>query len=353
SRKLEEAISGVTLGNLRPLSNVYASFYDEVNRRGFCTRALKYAVVADFLSEDHLSSFDAIVVAGFFALTNVEKTIFQTLKRMDTVVFLFQQGKGLEKHLQEVGLRPKHVPVGRVASPANNEVLFYQSPDSHGQVFALSGKIQEQRKNSGALDERTVVVLPASETLLPIYHQTLALLKDDEFNISLGYPVIRTPVYGFLQSLMDLVGSMYDDKLHAPDYVKFVLHPYTKNILFSGRSDVTRILFHSLEEHFAGEKSRTFFTLEEIEGEVQLLTDVAQRVIALGVDCSSAHMRQHLRTIHDRTIRKLIGAPTLGSLAQRCIEVLMYVDEESTAQQHPLFRPYVETLIESLDGIAC
>ncbi|HCV43773.1 MAG TPA: hypothetical protein DGH68_09845, partial [Bacteroidetes bacterium] len=126
---------------------------------------------------------------------------------------------------------------------------------------------------------------------------------------------------------------------------------YTKNILFEGRPDVTRILFHSIEQHFAGEKSRTFFLLDELEKEAQLFSDVAERVASLGVECSAQLMRQHLKTIHEHTVRRLAKARTLGSMAQACMDVLTYIDEHSTARRHPLFRPYVETLIESLDGI--
>lgn len=350
-RKLDEALSGVTLGSLRPLSNVYDAFYRKVNTLKGCTRGLRYSVVADFLSAEHLNGFTSIILSGFFALTNAERSMFQTMAKMDIALFLFQEGTGLEKHVEGLGLKFKHTAMGQASAPMTRKVHFYQSPDSHGQVFGLTGRIREQRSNILPLNERTVVVLPAPETLLPVYHETLALLDQNEYNISLGYPVTRTPVYGFLQNLMDLVGSTYQGRLYAPDYMKFILHPYTKNILFEGRSDVTRVLFHSIEEHFAGEKSLAFFSPDELENEASLFAEVAQRVAAIGVTCSPAVMRQHLTTIHNKTVRRLAGEGTLGHIAQQCIDVLMYIDEQSTARQHPLFRPYVETLIESLDGI--
>ena len=350
-RKLEEALGGVMLGSLRPLSNVYDSFYRRVNTLKYCTRGLKYSVVADFLSEEHLANFDTIILAGFFALTNAEMSMFQTLAKLDSVLYLFQEGVGLEKHTEALGLKLRRLARGKGTTQTPAKVHFYQAPDSHGQVFGLTGQIQKQNSKS-PLNEKTVIVLPASETLLPVYHETLSLLDEDEYNISLGYPITRTPVYGFLQSLMDLVASMYQGKLYAPDYMKFILHPYTKNILFGERSDVTRVLFHSIEEHFAGEKSRTFFLLEELENEASLFVDVAQRVGAIGVECSPARMRQHLVTIHDNTVRRLADVTTIGYMSRQCIYVLMYVDEHSTARQHPLFRPYVEALIESLDIIA-
>ncbi len=351
-RKLEEALGGVTLGSLRPLSNVYDAFYRKVNTLKCCTRGLKYSVVADFLLPNHLNDFAPIILAGFFALTNAEATIFRTVASVGTALFLFQEGKGIERHIEALGLNPKRAAGEPVSARTTQKIHFYQSPDSHGQVFGLTGSIRKQRGSEASLNERTVIVLPAAETLLPVYHETLALLDQNEYNISLGYPVTRTPVYGFLQNLMDLAVSTYQGRFYAPDYMKFILHPYTKNILFDKRSDVTRVLFHSIEEHFAGEKSRTFFSLDELEGEASLFTGIAQRVGAIGVACSPAVLRQHLATIHDMTVRRLDGTGTLGHIAQQCINVLMYIDEHSTARQHPLFRPYVETLIEALDSVA-
>ena len=351
-RKLDEALTAVTLGNLRPLSAVYDAFYQKVNALGCCTRALKYAVVADFLTEDHLAEYASITLAGFFALTPSEKTIFRTLGRLDMTVFLYQEGKGLHKHLQDLGLKPSRATTSRTADKSRGDVFLYQAPDSHGQVLGLTGKIEERRANGSPLDARTVIVVTDPETLLPVYHQTLALLEEDEYNISLGYPVTRTPVYGFLWSLMNLVSSVQDGKFYAPDYMKFVLHPYTKNILFKERSDVTRILFHSIEEHLAGQKSLTWFSLDELESHVKLIDGAADRIAAAGVECSPQLIRQHLVTIHDNTIRRLSGPDRIGQLARRCIDVLVYIDEYSTARAHPFFKPYVETLIESLDDVA-
>jgi len=351
-RKLGEALAAVTLVNAGPLSTIYEAFYRKVNDLGCSTRALKYAVVADFLDERHLARFDSIILAGFFALTPSEKSIFQFLGRRDSTVFLFQEGKGLDDRLGGLDLKHRRLPGRPPASPADREVHFYQSPDSHGQVFGLAGKIAEIRAAGGSLDARTVVVLTDPETLLPAYHQTLALLDRDEYNISLGYPVTRTPVYGFLRSLMTLVGSAQEGKFYAPDYMKFVLHPYTKNILFNGRPDVTRILFHSIEEHLAGEKSLTYFALEDLETQMQLFEDMAGRVTASGVPCTAADMRRHLASIHDNTIRRIAGGGTLGDLCRRCRDALVYIGERSTAHAHPFFRPYVETLLESLDDLA-
>ncbi len=155
------------------------------------------------------------------------------------------------------------------------EIHFYKSSDTHGQVFALSAIIKEQLERRKLLDERSVVVLPTADALFPVLHQTLSLLPPEKYNIALGYPIARTPVYGFLHNLMELICTKQGKRYSAAQYVKFILHPYTKNIRFGHRTDVTRILFHAIESMLTSDKSKILFTLEEIEQADEVFTDVA------------------------------------------------------------------------------
>ena len=77
-------------------------------------------------------------------------------------------------------------------------------------------------------------------------------------------------MYGFLETLMELIVSKYEHRYSVSHYIKFVLHPYTKNIRYETRSDVTRILFNSIEEFFLKEHSAEFFSLEELENNTLL-----------------------------------------------------------------------------------
>ena len=69
----------------------------------------------------------------------------------------------MEERLSELGMKAGKDSAGETDLP---EIHFYQSPDRHGQVFALSGLIEEKWKEKTPLDERTVVVLPSSDTPL-------------------------------------------------------------------------------------------------------------------------------------------------------------------------------------------
>lgn len=348
-QKIREAIGAITVGNLQPMATVYEQFYEEIGKRRMCTRALKYATVADFLTDQHLDGFARVIAAGFFGLTNVETVIMQKLRRLDHAIMIFQYGPGLEEHVGRAGLG-KVKPLRQNGPPP--DVFFHQAPDTHGQVFGLASLLHGIKDNHAAVDERTVIVLPSSESLAPVYQFALPLFDESEYNISLGYPVIRTPVYGFLNALMNLAGTMHEGKFHARQYLQFLLHPYVKNILFEGRADVMRILAHTIEEQFARGRFNLFFDLEEIEQSIELSDRAASRILGVGIQCPAENLRAHMTVLHARTIRRLLDCKTIGDVAQVCREALLFVDHDSTARYHPLFRPFVEAAVNVLEEIS-
>ncbi len=349
TKKIRDELATIPYGRLHALSLYYDRFYQEVERRSCVTRSISYRAVADRIEEIEFNDFEILQLAGFYGLTNAENQIFAGLRRKENVVFIFQQGRGLQTHLRALGMQsdsPAH------ATESNStRYYFYKAPDTHGQVLALNEKIKERVDRSETVDEKTVIVLPTSEALFPVLHQTLTLLDGHGCNIALGYPLSRTPIYGFLSSLMDLVLSRHREKFTATYYLMFILHPYTKNILFGNRSDVTRVLFHAIEEHLAATKA-TLLKLEELEQQNELFRSVAETLSGSDGTVSSDQLREHLKAIHDHTIRKFLGFETINDLVANATEVVLFIYEHSTARFHPLFRPYVEKLLEVLDVVS-
>jgi ATP-dependent helicase/nuclease subunit B len=355
--ELEELqIAGISArrveSTLTVLNKFYRPFYEEVEHRGYTTRSLKYRLAAESDLAPGLAGLSTIVLAGFFALTGSEKVLFSKLAQLDNVLLLFQNGRGVEKHLRELDVlgaesvgpsEPPETGLGR-----ERKIWYYKSPDSHGQAFAVAAKLNELLERGHALDERTVVVLPTSDVLFPVVHHALSLLPENGYNISLGYPLTRTPVYGFFESLFDVVASMKGGKVYAPEYMKFVLHPYTKNVTFGPGADVTRVLFHVIEEQIAQTKSRMFFSLDSLEDDAPLLQQAATRAAGVREGVTGEELQDHLRFIHDRTIRKLLAISNVGDLSRRCTEILTFLDGHSTAKHHPYFRRYAEAMIEAL-----
>ncbi|MGD0589272.1 MAG: PD-(D/E)XK nuclease family protein [Bacteroidota bacterium] len=326
-QKIKESLSSLTYNRLFSLAEYYTRFYALVEEKGFTTRAVRYSEVADRIGNIDLGEYTQLIVAGLYKQTHAEKIIFDDLANRQSALFVFQTDK------TEPGTKEP-------------EIHFYKSSDTHGQVFALSAIINDQLEKNKLLDERSVIVLPTADALFPVVHQTLTLMPEEEYNIALGYPMARTPVYGFLHNLMELVCTKQGERYSASQYLKFVLHPYTKNIRFGQRADVTRILFHGLETMLMEDKTKILVTLEDIEQADEVFNNAAFTASESGTETTPEQLKEHLRSIHMHTIRALDSMVSLKEFSHKAIEVLTYIYEYSTAHLHPLFRPYAEAFLQ-------
>ena len=334
-----------TKARLQSLSYFYETFYGEVEALGYSSRSMRYQAAARLIDESGLERYRKVIIAGFFALTQCEQTFFKKLLSHSNAVFIFQDGPGLKEKLRGLGI----VHECDKNATTGPDMYFYESPDTHGQVMALAKILGTQLEAGTTPDEKTVIVLPSSETLFPLLHHGLSAISENACNISLGYPLHRTPVFGFLNNLMELVASMDENRIYARDYLKFVLHPYTKNIYYRGKSETTRILFHSVEEEILRHKAKTFVTLAEIEDNGTLFKEVIRKLPGDEEGITEKKLRAHLKAVHESTIGKFLSFENIGDFARKCIDILVYIFNGSTARLHPLFHPFAESFITSLD----
>jgi CRISPR/Cas system-associated exonuclease Cas4 (RecB family) len=347
-RRIREVLSSLKFEKFHSFSDYYEKFYPEIERRGYTTRSLSYRKVAEQIRTIDFSSYQQILLAGFYAFTNVEKNIFLELRKRDNVTFIFQQGKGLAQQLAGINITVDEREFTISETP---EVSFTKAPDTHGQVFALAAKLNRQKTSGEPLDHSTAIILPSSEALFPVVHFGLSILPEKKYNIALGYPLSRTPVYGFLKSLMDLIGSMHQGKFSSKEYLKLVLHPYTKNIRFHHRSDITRILFHALEERILEKRSKMLFSLDELENDLLFFAELQKKIAGVFEGTTSEMFREHLVKIHQNTIRRFMTFSSVEQFSQAGMDVLMYIYEHSTANLHPYFRPFVQRMVEVFDAL--
>jgi len=345
---LTEAMPRFSIGRIQTLSYFYEEFYKWIESMGMSTRSSRYRMVSETLSGEDLTPFREMIFAGFYAFTQSEKALFKKMHTRENTAFLFQNGPGIRERLLDLGIEVANPP-GEEVEP---EVHFYKSPDTHGQVFALAGLLKKELEEGIQPDEKSVIVLPLAETLFPLLHHTLSLLEQGNYNISLGYPLQRTPVYGFLNSLMELINSMEGDRIYLPDYLNFILHPYTKNIYWNGSSEMTRILFHTLEEELTGLRTKSFFTLSEIEEDKNLYQKVLEMLPVDETGVTIDVLRGHLKTIHQNTIGRFLTFRDVEDFGQKSIDVLHYIFSSSTARLHPLFFPFSEAFIQALRALS-
>jgi len=307
--------------SLRFLSQTYKQFYELLINRNLYTRSLRYRTVAEADLNSYLS-FQKIIFAGFFAFTKTEKIILEKLSKIENFFLVFQDDD----------------------EALNTKIKFYSCPDTHGEI-KVAGKII---KEFDSLDERTVIVLPDAENLFPLVRQGISYLDERSYNISMGYPLSRTPIYGFFITLFELLSSIENDMVYVPFYLKFMLHPYTKNIFFKNSAELSRIVFHEMEEFFKFEKPLLFIELEWIEKEVpsKIIQNIGESFL------SAEEISEHIKFIHENTIKKFLSFSNIKEFINACRELLIFIYDKSTAKYHPLFYPYVEAFLTEFEKLS-
>lgn len=339
--QLAGAVSSVTLTSAHALALLFAPFYSALNQRGLTSRAMQYHAAAGIIDTIDCTAYDTILFAGFFAFTRTEETIVRSLMRRENVTLLFQNGEGIRSTLDRLDLHPETEGVD-----TEQQIWYYESPDAHGQLSALNQVFDKHFSGPIVRSDEAVIVLPSSENLFPLYHQTLSVFDQSAYNLALGYPLSRTPVYGFIISLLEVIVSSREGKVFVPKYIQFLLHPYTKNILLKNRTDVTRIIVHSIEDFCLEHSAKVFMDLDDIERDPHLHDNMMKRLERDGISITSEELRMHLRQIHTVTLRSFFHIRTISDFADSCIAVLQFINEYSTAHRHPYFRPFVETMLE-------
>ncbi|MDA8106015.1 MAG: PD-(D/E)XK nuclease family protein [Nitrospiraceae bacterium] len=344
----DEVIPKHALARLQSLHFFYKTFYEKISRLGMATRSMRYRMAAEKVLEYGIDRFEKVIFAGFYALTRSEKDLFRKLLPTEKVIFIFQDGPGLGERLSELGIEI------RSSGPAQPEpkIHFYSSPDTHGQVFSLGSILKDKSGKEGLFNEKTAIVLPSSETLFPLLRQGMTCVDEDDFNISLGYPLHRTPVFGFLNNLMELIASVEDDRIYIPDYMKFVLHPYMKNIYCKGSAETTRIMFHTIEEILQKSRTKMFAALSEIEDNEKILGSIIDKLRQEEKGMTHAEVREHLRMVHLNTIETFLSFRDIGDFAAKCTGLLTFIFNNSTARLHPLFYPFSESFIKALNTVS-
>lgn len=344
---IEEKIPMHSSERLQSISYFYENFYNKIDQYGYSTRSSRYRDVSLNIERFIINGFDRIIFAGFFGLTKSEMRIFNFFKEKEETIFFFQEGFGID--LSWLGISPG---IETVEGKKRPNVHIYNSPDTHGQVFGVEKILKEKINKGERIDEKTVIVLPSPETLFPLIHHALNLLGAGQYNISLGYPLERTPLWSLIRILMELIVSMDEDRIFLPNYLNFVLHPYIKNIYFENRSEITRIMFHSIEEALTIKRSKKFMTLKEIEEDETVEFYLEKKVVDIHNGVSILRLKEHLRLIHENTIKKFMGFNNVSDFCQKLIELVRFIYENSTARLHPFFYPYCETFVKELDAVS-
>ncbi|MBF0481745.1 MAG: PD-(D/E)XK nuclease family protein [Desulfovibrionaceae bacterium] len=246
---------------LRRLGTIHREYLTELDSRGWTTPGLTMAkIAADAQATGR--ALDAalggapVVACGFHILNGCEEILLKTLWRRGQADIVWHTDPALaapgraahwscDKHarwLERWKARPVLWPPDASPAPPASSIRFVEGFDLHSQLCAL----QEDLTRAPDMDGRAVVI-PDPGMLMPVLHH----LPSPEVNISMGYPLARSPLAGLIETLFalqasKLAGQDGEDRYYWRDMIALIRQPYLK-MLGQAEAAPLRVLLSAME----------------------------------------------------------------------------------------------------------
>lgn len=221
----------------RRLPRLYRAFKKRMHAEGQTNYPTIYRDLAEAKAENNnfVEQFKQVLFVGFNALNNAEAKLFKQWQEQEKAIFYFDaDAHYLADKLQEAGLfiRRNINQTGLVNAFGDvPNVLGNRRDDVH--VYQSLGKISETKllydlllKNQD--DSKTAAILLADETLLVPLLQSLPFT---DVNITTGYPLIQSPIYGLIDLWMNvqvIISQQHKEKIPYQLLETYLTHPLSK-----------------------------------------------------------------------------------------------------------------------------
>ena len=235
------------------LGPIYTRFRQTLAEQNLAYEGMLYRQVVEHLEVDALP-YDRYVFVGFNVLNKVEHTLFSRLQEAGKALFywdydrfylnvpevghsrgtraqgemhgLHEAGEFIRRNLRDF---PQSLPPSafdQLGQP--KQVEYIASSTENAQARYLPQWI---RQNLTTPEKETAVVLCNEALLQPVLHSLPEQVK--HINITMGFPLSQTPVYSFLNALIDLHTYGFQPKTGRYTFqqvVTLLKHPYTRQL---------------------------------------------------------------------------------------------------------------------------
>jgi hypothetical protein len=221
----------------RQLPSVYAVFKDALKQKGLAYEGMMQREVAENIKQLYKPGVhpSKIYFAGFNALTRSEEAILSFLVEESVAVvrwdlddyYFNNQRQEAGKFFREYS---QHRLLGRTFSqdvPSNlrsgKEIRLFGAAQPVGQAKLLAQLVKELLAE-GADPEETLIVLPDEKLLMPVLHGIADSV--DKLNVTMGFPLTSTPLFNFVELLVELQLTRKHDGFNHRPVVTLLGHPY-------------------------------------------------------------------------------------------------------------------------------
>jgi len=240
SMKGHTAVQQRFLALWKRLPILYKSFKEKLKTENQTNFPTLYRDLAEGRGENQgfINQFKKVIFVGFNALNKAEAGLFKQWQEEDKAIFYFDvDAHYLDDKIQEAGLflRRNLFQTGLVNALGEAPNII-GNRDIDVNLYQTSGKNSEAKLlhdillNTGGIDfnNETAAILLADESLLVPLLQSLPQM---DINITTGYPLIQSPIYGLFDLWCEVqlyISHQKKEKLPYQLLETFLSHPLTK-----------------------------------------------------------------------------------------------------------------------------
>jgi CRISPR/Cas system-associated exonuclease Cas4 (RecB family) len=247
------------LKNWKLLPMLYKRFRKKLFAGGKAYQGMQYREIAERITDGVMEDGweGRTIVAGFNALNSCEKRIFAWLKIQGAEFYWDYDARYVDDALSEAG---RFLRENLRQFPQNAELEDFRGLDSEKgiRIFELPTDVLQAKTVHRILEARetefrgdctdTAVILCDEELLLPVL---MSLPGDtEEINVTMGYPMKNTPVFGFTEALLRLhhhARTLADGgtSFYHKDVLAILLHPYFRKRAGDSARELTSMILTS------------------------------------------------------------------------------------------------------------
>jgi len=338
--KLPGGLEGFS-NRISRFSTIYNAFYETLETKGFCTRSVKYKKASLYANNFAQESAKNIIFAGFYDLTKTEQILFKNLLRSTNGIFVSKYGPKIKDLLTKININ--QVVEDKTPQKKPN-YHFIKAPYLHNEIF----KLKELKNEFKGFRDGDLIVLSNESYLLPIIHNVLNP-KLDTFNISIGYPLSRTPIVSLFDSLLNL-HKKSGESIYISDYLRVISHPYVKSLKLGDIDFVVKIYANSIKNNFL-EQNISFVKVKNLENE-DLILDTINKLKQLGFYVSNNNLLKFVKLMNLYIVDKFLSIKNIGDFLEKVVSLVDFLQKNSKASLHPIESKYIEGILENLDQLS-
>ena len=197
---------------------------------------LEYMELVENIKKEGVIPENPLYIWGIYALTNTEKEILKKIaeEKEDLTVFL-----QFDREMMNMEERYPHIksiielfgiPEEIKVEEREPEIKIHRAFTVHSEVKRLQEILKDviSRREKG---EDICIVLPDESNLFPVIEMAISpYIKDRKFNITMGFPLKRTPFYSLFKKHLKLLEEFLKEDITSDTFLSFIKHPYIKRI---------------------------------------------------------------------------------------------------------------------------